>query len=111
MGDLNNIKYNEISDEDYHNLLNKKENFMEESERISENIKEINKNFLSKYNKIVTNMKNNINKLKDIKIINRGLHDEIKKLQDLMSMIKDKKESKKIEDNNKIESIKNGKED
>ena len=95
--DLNKIKFKEIDDEIYHNLLNKKENYMEESERISKNIKDINKIFFTKYNKVVNNLKKNINKLNEIKVINNGLQTEIKKLQDLMSEMQN--ENKKILEN------------
>jgi len=98
--DFTKIKFKEIDDEVYHNLLNRKENYMEESERISKNIKETNKAFIFKYNKIVNNLKKNINKLNEIKIINTGVKNEIKKLQDLMKRIKE--ESKKSVDNNKV---------
>ena len=70
---------------------------MEESERISKNIQDINKSFLSKYSKIVNNLKKNINKLNEIKVINTGLQIEIKKLQDLMSQIQG--ENKKNKEN------------
>ena len=95
--DFNKINCNDISDEDYKNLLDKKENYMEESERISKNIQDINKSFLSKYSKIVNNLKKNINKLNEIKVINTGLQIEIKKLQDLMSQIQG--ENKKNKEN------------
>ena len=95
--DFNKINCNDISDEDYKNLLDKKENYMEESERISKNIQDINKSFLSKYSKIVNNLKKNINKLNEIKVINTGLLIEIKKLQDLMSQIQG--ENKKNKEN------------
>ena len=70
---------------------------MEESERISKNIQDINKSFLSKYTKSMSNFKKNINKLNEIKIINNGLQTEIKKLQDLMIQIQE--EAKKIKEN------------
>ena len=95
--DFNKIKCNEITDEDYKNLLDKKENYLEESERISKNIQDINKSFLSKYTKSMSNFKKNINKLNEIKIINNGLQTEIKKLQDLMIQIQE--EAKKIKEN------------
>ena len=95
--DFNKINCNDISDEDYKNLLDKKENYMEESERISKNIQDINKSFLSKYSKIVNNLKKNINKLNEIKVINTGLQIEIKKLLDLMSQIQG--ENKKNKEN------------
>ena len=62
---------------------------MEVNDRISNNIKETNKAFENKYNKISNNLKKNINKLNEIKIINRGLQTEIKQLQDLMIAIKE----------------------
>ena len=70
---------------------------MEESERSSKNIKDINKIFFTKYNKVVNNLKKNINKLNEIKVINNGLQTEIKKLQDLMSEMQN--ENKKILEN------------
>ena len=78
-------------------MLDKKENYLEESERISKNIQDINKSFLSKYTKAMSNFKKNINKLNEIKIINNGLQTEIKKLQDLMIQIQE--EAKKIKEN------------
>ena len=72
---------------------------MEESDRLSKNIKETNKIFIVKYNKIVNNLKKNVNKLNEIKIINTGVENEIKKLQDLMKRINE--ENKKAIDNNK----------
>lgn len=95
--DFNKIKFKEMNDEIYHSLLNKKENYIEESERISRNIKEINKTFFSKYNQIVNNLKKNIDKLNEIKIINKGLQAEIKKLKDLKSEMQT--EDKKIIEN------------
>ena len=47
--DFSKINFKETDDETYHNLLNKKENYMEESYRISNNIKETNKAFKNKY--------------------------------------------------------------
>ena len=87
--DFSKINFKETDDETYHNLLNKKENYMEVNDRISNNIKETNKAFENKYNKISNNLKKNINKLNEIKIINRGLQTEIKQLQDLMIAIKE----------------------
>ena len=93
-----------MDDEIYHNLLNKKENYKEESERISQNIKELNKAFLIKYNKVLINLKQNIDKLNDIKIINNGLQTEIKKLQDLMSEIQDESKKNNIENRNSVKN-------
>ena len=102
--DFRKIKYKDMDDEIYHNLLNKKENYKEESERISQNIKEINKAFVIKYNKILNSLKQNINKLNDIKIINNGLQTEIKKLQDLMNEIQDESKKNNIENGNSFKS-------
>ena len=93
-----------MNDEIYYNLLNKKENYKEESERISQNIKELNKAFLIKYNKVLINLKQNIDKLNDIKIINNGLQTEIKKLQDLMSEIQDESKQNNIENRNSFKN-------
>ena len=98
--DFTKLRFKETDDEAYHNLLNRKENYMEESDRLSKNIKETNRAFIVKYNKIVNNLKKNINKLNEIKIINTGVQNEIKKLQDLMKRIKE--ENKKSIDNNKV---------
>jgi hypothetical protein len=102
--DFSKLKYKDMDDEIYHNLLNKKDNYKEESERISQNIKDINKTFLIKYNKILNNLKQNINKLNDIKIINNGLQTEIKKLQELMNEIQDERKKNNIENGNSFKS-------
>jgi len=102
--DFSKLKYKDMDDEIYHNLLNKKDNYKEESERISQNIKELNKAFLIKYNKVLINLKQNIDKLNDIKIINNGLQTEIKKLQDLMSEIQDESKKNNIENRNSFKN-------
>jgi hypothetical protein len=69
--DFSHVNYNKVDDEVYHKLLERKKSFLAEKERIAFNIKEIQKNFSSKYNKVNICLKNNVVKLNNIKIINK----------------------------------------
>ena len=93
--DFSNINYNQIDEEIYKKLQDKKKYFLDESERIDNNIKEIKKVFFNKNNKITNNLKSNIIKLNDIKIVNMKIEDEINKLRNLL---------KEIESNNSIKN-------
>ena len=80
----------------YQKLLNRKNNFLKEKERIDFNMKEIQKIFSSKYNKINNCLKENLNKLNDIKINNKNLQEEINKLQQLVKEIQTKNKQNEI---------------
>ena len=86
--ELSKIKFIETDDEAYHNLLNKKENYLEESERISKNINLAHRTFVFKNTKMLHHLQLNIKELNDIKIANNELQEEIKELQDLMHKLK-----------------------
>ena len=88
--DFSHINYNKIDDEIYHKLLDRKKSFLAEKERISFNIKESQKTFSSKYNKVNICLKNNVVKLSNIKILNNNLQEEINKLQQLLKDIQNK---------------------
>lgn len=88
--DLSCINYNLADEEMYRKLKDKKKYFLDESERIDFNIKEIKKTFLTKNIKVTNTLKSNINKLNDIKIINMKIQEEINKLRDLMKEIEGK---------------------
>ena len=89
--DLSNINYDEVDEEIYQKLQDKKRYILEENERMDFNIKEINKTFASKYNKVNNCLKNNIAKLNDIKIVNSNIQEEINQLQQLLKEIKNEK--------------------
>ena len=89
--DLSNINYDEVDEEIYQKLQDKKKYILEENERMDFNIKEINKTFASKYNKVNNCLKNNIAKLNDIKIVNSNIQEEINQLQQLLKEIKNEK--------------------
>ena len=91
------IKFKETDDEAYRNLLNKKENYMEESERVSKNIKQAQRTFVFKNTKMLHHLQINIKELNDIKNENKGHQEEIKKLQELIQKLK--AENKKIMEN------------
>lgn len=93
--DLNNINYNQVDDEIYLKLQNKKKFYLDENERIDFNIKEIKKTFSTKYNNVTNGLKINIVKLNDIKNLNTNIQEEINKLQLLL---------KEIENDNKIKN-------
>ena len=88
--DFSHVNYNKVDDEIYHKLLDRKKSFLAEKERIAFNIKEIQKNFSSKYNKVNICLKNNVVKLNNIKIINNNLQEEINKLQKLLKELENK---------------------
>ena len=94
---LSKIKFLETDDEAYQILLNKKENYMEESERITKNITQAHRIFVFKNNKMMKNLKANMNELNEIKNTNKELQNQITKLQDLI--LKLKTENKKILEN------------
>ena len=94
---LSKIKFMETDDEAYQILLNKKENYMEESERITKNITQAHRIFVFKNNKMMKNLKANMNELNEIKNTNKELQNQITKLQDLI--LKLKTENKKILEN------------
>jgi len=89
--DLSNINYDEVDEEIYQKLQDKKKYILEENERMDFNIKEINKTFASKYNKVNNCLKKNIAKLNDIKIVNSNIQEEINQLQQLLKEIKNEK--------------------
>ena len=91
------IKFKETDDEAYRNLLNKKENYMEESERVSKNIKQAQRTYVFKNTKMLHHLQINIKELNDIKNENKGHQEEIKKLQELIQKLK--AENKKIMEN------------
>ena len=93
--DFSNISYNQVDEEIYKKLQDKKKYFLDESERIDNNIKEIKKVFFTKNNKITNTLKSNITKLNDIKIVNMKIEEEINKLRNLMQ---------EIESNNNIKN-------
>ena len=86
--DLMKIKYIDTDDQAYHYLLNKRENYLEESERISKNINQANRNFSFKNKKMLHHLQINIKELNDIKIANNELKKEINKLQDLIQKLR-----------------------
>ena len=95
--DFSNISYNQVDQSVYQKLLDKKKYFLEESERMDNNIKKIKTTFLTKNNKVTKSLKSNIIKLNDIKSVNMKIQEEINKLKDLLKEI----ESKQNEINNK----------
>ena len=95
--DFSNISYNQVDQGVYQKLLDKKKYFLEESERMDNNIKKIKTTFLTKNNKVTKSLKSNIIKLNDIKGVNLKIQEEINKLKDLLKEI----ESKQNEINNK----------
>ena len=86
--DLMKIKYIDTDDQAYHNLLSKRENYLEESERLSKNINQAHRNFSFKNKKMLHHLQINIKELNDIKIANNELKKEINKLQDLIQKFK-----------------------
>jgi hypothetical protein len=88
--DFSHINYNKVDDDVYHKLLDRKKSFLAEKERIAFNIKEIQKTFSSKYNKVNICLKNNIVKLNNLKVVNNSLQEEINQLQKLLKEIENK---------------------
>ena len=88
--DFSHVNYNKIDDEVYHKLLDRKKSFLAERDRIAFNIKEIQKTFSSKYNKVNICLKNNIVKLNNLKVVNNSLQEEINQLQKLLKEIENK---------------------
>ena len=86
--DLSKIKFIDTDDNAYQVLLNKKENYLEKSERLSKNINQAHRTFAFKNTKMLHHLQINIKELNDIKIANNELQEEIKKLQEIIKKLK-----------------------
>ena len=86
--ELSKIKFIDTDDNAYQVLLNKKENYLEESERLSKNINQAHRTFAFKNTKMLHHLQINIKELNDIKIANNELQEEIKKLQEIIKKLK-----------------------
>ena len=81
INNLNNLDYNKINDDDYWKLLNKKQNYVIEKERIEVIIKEMQKSFKNKYNKLLNDINENNSMLNEMKNENTQLKEEVEILK------------------------------
>ena len=109
--------YEDTTDNEYRELLDKKSQYLETNIRLEKNIKEIEKTKKSKLLNISYTVKENEQKLKELKEQNNLLEQEIVNLQNLYQLTidkeilkkeikeKEKKDKKIIEENNNKENI------
>ena len=105
INDLNSLDYNKINDEDYSKILNKKQNYVTEKERLEGMIKEIQKTFKNKYNKLLNNINGNISILNEMKSENSLLKEEIETLKNNLEKLNNEKNN--IQKNKEEEKSKN----
>ena len=103
--------YNDTTDEDYRQLLDKKRQYLETNTRLEENIKKIQKTLNQKYNSVADVVQENTNRLDLLKSRNELLQKEINNLTTVYQLTIEqeriKYELKQKE--NKIEKEKNNK--
>jgi hypothetical protein len=105
--------YEDTTDSEYRELLDKRTKYLETNVRLEKNIKEIEKTKKSKVLNISMTVQENEKRLKELKAQNDLLEKEINNLYNLYQLtidkerlkleIKEKEKKKKIEENNKIE--------
>ena len=102
--------YNDTTDEDYRQLLEKKTQYLETNARLEENIKKIQKTLNKKYNSIETVVQENTNRLDLLKSRNELLEKEINNLHKVYQLTVEQEKIKyelrqkeiKIEKDNKM---------
>ena len=81
--------FNLTSDSDYRELLHKKEQYVDINSTIKSNINEINKNFNNKYKNLSDIVIKNGKKLKNLKIENELLKEEVQNLYKVLELTKE----------------------
>ena len=81
--------FNLTSDSDYRELLHKKEQYVDINSTIKSNINEINKNFNNKYKNLYDIVIKNGKKLKNLKIENELLKEEVQNLYKVLELTKE----------------------
>ena len=81
--------FNLTSDSDYRELLHKKEQYVDINSTIKSNINEINKNFNNKYKNLSDVVIQNGKKLKNLKIENELLEEEVQNLYKVLELTKE----------------------
>ena len=81
--------FNLTSDSDYRELLHKKEQYVDINSTIKSNINEINKNFNNKYKNLSDIVIQNGKKLKNLKIENELLEEEVQNLYKVLELTKE----------------------
>ena len=107
--ELNDIllsDYNEISDSDYRELLNKKEQYLESNLRLEKNIIEIKRTKNKKISYIINFMKQNEKNLENIKLQNSLIEKEINNLCKVFQLTVEQAKLKSELDQKKISKIK-----
>lgn len=101
--------YNDTTDEDYRQLLEKKSQYLQTGARLEENIKKVQKTLNKKYSSISDIVQENLNKLDLLKSRNELLEKEINNLHKVYQLILEK-EKLKYELKQKEKEIKTEKE-
>ena len=100
--------FDETTDEDYRQLLEKKSQYLETNVRLEKNIKEIKKTKKSKYLNIYLTVQQNNKRLDELREQNNLLENEIMGLQKLFLLTIDKEKLKmEIKEKNKLNKLEN----